>query len=175
MRVLLVINSKTGFTKKYADWISEEITCSVQSYQDFLRTPTDADMVIFGSRVHAGRIEYLNKIKPRFKNDPTRQLIIFATGATPASVENVIEKIWAENLTDAEIKSIPHFYMQSGLNYEKMGFLDRTIMKVVSRLLGSKTVKNDEESGFEQAIRASHDISSKEYIKPLVRYVRARK
>ena len=62
--------------------------------------------------------------------------------------------------------------MQSGLNYEEMRLTDRTIMKIVAKLMSKKKVKNEEEKGFEQAIRASYDISSKEYIVPLVNYIK---
>ncbi|MGL5351808.1 MAG: hypothetical protein ACRDA5_00635, partial [Clostridium sp.] len=67
---------------------------------------------------------------------------------------------------------IPHFYMQSGLNYEKMGIVDRLIMKSLAKMLSSKNDKSKENYGCQQAIINSHDISSKEYIEPLVRFIK---
>ena len=172
MEVVVVCNSKTGFTKRYADWIAEELNCSVLSYQDFMKRKVIGanDIVLFGSRIHAGKIEYLNKVKARFVDK--KNLVVFATGATPASETSAIEKIWITNFTDAEINIIPHFYMQSGMNYERMGFFDRTIMKIVARLLGGKKNKSETEKGFEQAIKNSYDSSSKENIAPFVYFVR---
>ncbi len=68
--------------------------------------------------------------------------------------------------------SIPHFYMQSGLCYEKMGFFDKTLMKMLSKMLSSKKDKSDSEGGTTIAISKSHDISSKDYIMPLVNYIK---
>ena len=170
MSIIIIYNSKTGFTKKYADWIAAELNCSVLPYKDLPKaTITTDDIVIFGSRVHAGKIEHLNKVKLRFVNK--QSFIVFATGATPASETKAIDRIWTNNFTEAEISLIPHFYMQSGLNYENMGFIDRTIMKTVAKLMSGKEEKSETEAGFEQAIKSSYDITSREYIMPLANYV----
>ena len=173
MRIAVICNSKTGFSKRYADWIADEISCCVQPYKDLANiVAQDNEIVIFCSRVHAGKIEYLDRAKSHFNNRSRQTLIVVATGATPVAAEKAIDRLWANNLSDIEIKSIPHFYLQGGLNYEKMGFVDRTIMKMVSWLMSRKRVKNDEEAGFEQAIKDSYDISSKEHILPLLNYIK---
>ncbi|MCL2702029.1 MAG: flavodoxin domain-containing protein [Defluviitaleaceae bacterium] len=173
MDVVVIYNSKTGFTKKYAEWIAEELSCDTLPYKDFTNTAADGyDVVIFGSRVHAGSIEHLKKIKTHFADNPNQKLVVFATGGTPAAAEEVINKIWNNNLSEAEIKSIPHFYIQSGLDYGKMNFLDRTIMKSAAMILSKVKNKNDDEAGFEQAIKNSYDSSSKDYIMPLVSFVK---
>ncbi len=61
--------------------------------------------------------------------------------------------------------------MQSGLNYEKMGIKDRMIMKTLAQILSRKNDKSSDEAGCEQAIRSSYDISSREYITPLVQFM----
>ena len=171
MKAIIVYHSKTGFTKRYADWIAEELRCDVKPYKDFIKDTVDANtVVIFGSRVHAGRIQHLNNVKSRIGGN----LIVFATGATPASAENVVNKIWADNFTETELNSIPHFYMPGGLDYTKMGFSDRAIMKTVAKIMKGKKGKTEEEIGFGQAIQDSYDISSRETIEPLVNFVRAK-
>ncbi|MBU6135292.1 MULTISPECIES: hypothetical protein [Clostridium] len=62
--------------------------------------------------------------------------------------------------------------MQGGFNYEKMGILDRMIMKTLSKILSRKKDKSSDEAGFEQAIGSSYDISSREYIAPLIQFVK---
>jgi len=172
MKVFIIYNSKTGFTKRYVDWIAEEISCSILAYTDFDKTTIEAsDMVIFCSRVHIGKIEYLNKVKPHFHNQSKGNFIVVATGATPATAEETINKIWENNFTETELKTIPHFYLQGGINYEKLGFVDRTIMKIVSMLMSLTKDKTEEEVILEQAIKSSQDFSSKEYIMPLVDFV----
>jgi len=173
MKIIIICNSKTGFTKRYADWIAEELSCNVVPYNDLPKTIINADdIVIFGSRIHAGKVEHLKKIKSRFLNN--HDLIVFATGGTPASETDAIDRIWTNNFTDTERNLIPHFYFQSGMNYEKMGFIDKTVMKTVATLLSRNKDKNDFETGFEQAIQNSYDVSSREYIMPLVKFVKSK-
>ncbi len=170
MRVLVVYSGKTGFTERYAGWIAEELNGKLLSYKDFAKEKLDADdVVIFGGRIHVGRVESLQKILEQFSGK--ENLIVFGVGATPAEEEEAVETIWKNSLGDS-IDIIPHFYMQGGLNYEKMGFLDRKIMKMVAKAMSTEKNKTDTQAGFSNAITSSHDISSREYIKPLIDLVK---
>ena len=171
-KIMVCVHSKSGFTKRYADWIAQELGCDVKPYKDFQNTKIEADdIVIFGSRVFAGKVQHLSKVKLRLSNHPTGNLVVFATGATPAAAEDVITGIWNSNLSETERQTIPHFYLQSGLDYEKMGFVDRTLMKMVAKLMSNKKEKSEDEDAFGQAIKESYDISSKDFVMPLVQCV----
>ena len=65
--------------------------------------------------------------------------------------------------------------MQSGLCYEKMSLADRLMMKVAAVMVRNKKNKTAQDIAFEQAIRSSYDISSIEYIEPLVSYLKSLK
>jgi len=173
MNIIVIFNSKTGFTKRYAEWIAEELACDTLPYKDFTSDAVSGkDVVIFGTRIHAGIVEHLNKIKTYFNNPAKQKFIVFATGGTPNEAESVINNIWVNNLSESERKTIPHFYMQSGLNYEKMGFIDKKLMKMAAWFMGKKKNKNDHEAGHAQAIQKSYDVAKKERIFPLVCYVK---
>ncbi|MCI9292770.1 MAG: hypothetical protein HFF01_09720 [Erysipelotrichaceae bacterium] len=170
MRILLIYKSKTGFTEKYANWITEELNCDIAKISHIQKINFGSyDLVIFGSRIHAGRVDGLNKIK---KLNLGKKLIIFATGATPKETNSIME-VWNSNLNDEELKNIKHFYIPAGLNYEKMGFLDKTMMKMASKMLEKKNNKCKEDVGMQNSIKKSYDISSKERIKPLIEYVKS--
>lgn len=62
--------------------------------------------------------------------------------------------------------------MQAGLSYKKMRVCDRFIMKTLAKFLSEKSDKDSVQSGCEQAIRNSYDISSREYFNPLIKYIR---
>ena len=172
MKRLIVYNSKTGFTKKYANWIAEEIDCDVELYKNIDRINiNEYDLLIFGSRIHAGKIEYFNKIRAFVENNKIKHFIIFVIGGHPNAVEKENSELWTNNLTENEIKNIPHFYFQGGLNYEKMGLSDKIIMKTVSFFLNKDTLKDKDKTGIRVDTRNSYDISSKEYIKPLVDHI----
>lgn len=168
-KMIVIYKSKTGFTKKYAEMIAEEMGCTIADYKTVtVETMSKYDTVIFGSRAHAGRVDGYKKAKELFDKSTSKNLIIFATGATPNNAEDVIKEFWSQNLSTDELENIPHFYMQSGLCYEKMSFLNKMLMKMVAAMLKKKEDKNAQEKGFEQAIASSYDISSKAFIEPLV-------
>ena len=133
MRVIVIHKSKTGFTKRYAEWIAEELKCDILDYKNLSRSSiAEYDFVIYGSRVHAGKIDGIKKIKALFSDNEMSKLIIFATGATPLEVEDVINTIWKSNFSNEELKIISHFYMQGGLNYEilRMNILKKSIFYI---------------------------------------------
>lgn len=170
MKILLIYKSKTGFTEKYAYWIMEEIKCDIEKIStiqniDFKRY----DLIIYGSRIHAGRIDGLNKIK---KLNLENKLVLFVTGATPKETAS-IQEVWKNNLSEKELKNIKRFYIPAGLNYEKMGFLDKTMMKIASIILEKKKDKSKEDIGMQNSIKRSYDISNKSRIQPLVDYIKS--
>jgi menaquinone-dependent protoporphyrinogen IX oxidase len=171
MNIIVLYNSKTGFTEKYANWIAEELKCDIKPYKSIKNIDWDKyGLIIFGSRIYAGKIENINNIIKLFNNNIIKKLVIFATGATPMAAEKPVNEIWANNFTEDELKNIPHYYFQSGLNYERMNGIDKMMMKTVSYALSRKKHKEQIETGAELA--KSHDISSKEYITPLIEYIK---
>ena len=80
MQVLVTYQSKTGFTKKYAEWISEEIKCENQEIKKVNKEDIEKyDLIIHGGWIMGGKIMGLDKI---MKLNP-KQLIVFGVGYTP--------------------------------------------------------------------------------------------
>ncbi|MDB1949419.1 nucleotidyltransferase domain-containing protein [Clostridium tertium] len=153
--------------------MAEELKSDILDYKNLSRSSiAEYDFVIYRSRVHSERIDGIKKIKALFSDNEMSKLIIFETGPTPLAAEDVINTIWESNFSNEELKIISHFYMQGGFNYEKMGILDRMIMKTLSKILSRKKDKSSDEAGFEQDIGSSYDISSREYIAPLIQFVK---
>ena len=168
-KIAIVYKSRTGFTKRYAEMIAEEVECTLLDFSDVnSKIMSEFDTVVYGSRLHAGNIDGYKKAKVMFDKSTAKQFVSFVTGATPAKAEDIINDLWKNNLSNDEMESIPHFYMQSGLCYEKMCFADKTMMKMAAVMMKNKKDKTDHEKGFEEAISKSYDISSKEYIKDIV-------
>ncbi|MBD5115355.1 MAG: hypothetical protein HDT46_09210 [Ruminococcaceae bacterium] len=178
-KTAVIFNSKTGFTEKYALWIAEETKATPISFKECTKKRvneilSEYDTVIFGSRLHAGIIENLSKAKKLFGTGKNR-FIIFTTGAAPADTpetKDTLKKVWEQNLTAEEREQIPHFYMQGGLCYEKMPFIDKIMMKGFVSMLKKKKDKDGLEAGMAKAVESSFDISDKKYIMPLVDYLK---
>ncbi len=123
MKILVTYQSKTGFTKKYAEWISSEVNAELKDIKS-VDNLNDYDLIIHGGWIMGGMIMGLDKIK---KLNP-KKLIVFACGYTPSNRVDIKKMIEINNLND-----IPLFYYDGGMNPKKMGFIGRTIVKMVTK------------------------------------------
>lgn len=170
MKTLLIYYSKTGFTKRYATWLSEEIDCDLQPFDPSLRINKDSyDTIIFASWLHAGSIQKLDWLK---KQDlSSLRKIIMVTGASPEShsaVEQDLRKHFPE-----QSPTLRAFYLPAGLSYENMGFIDKGMMKAFSSILNKKKNKTPMEETMCRSIQSSFDHCSREYLKPVIEYLRS--
>lgn len=168
-RIMVIYQSKTGFTARYAELIAEATNTQAVDIRKVSRQAlSGCEILVFGGRAHAGRLSGLSRAKRLFQRGGAKHFVVFATGATPNQAEETIEQFWDNNLSAEEQTSIPHFYMQSGLCYEKMGFVDKFMMKGLSSMLKKKPNLTEEERLMAKAIETSFDSSSPAYIEPLV-------
>ncbi len=168
-KILVIYKSVTGFTKEYAEWIAQETDAALMDIKKATpKNMSDFDTIVFGGRMHAGTVDGLKTAKKLLSQSHASHFLIFATGAMPNEAKATIEKMWHSNLTSEELSKFPHFYMQAGLCYEKMPFLDRMMMKAFRSMMKRKKAKTEADRQMAQAIAGSYDISSKEYIVPLI-------
>ena len=125
MKILVTYQSKTGFTKKYAEWISEELKCDIKEIKRVsIKDIINYDLIIHGGWVMGGLIKGLNKIR---KINP-KKLIVFGVGYTSKKdVDN--KKLIEINKLD----NIPFYYFEGGMNPKKMGVIRRTMVKLVTK------------------------------------------
>lgn len=169
MKTIVVFKSNTGFTKRYGEWIAQELECGAVSLKEISAEKLkDFELVIYGGGFMAGSINGLSKMKKLY----TGKLVVFATGATPQSETAMIEEAKNRNLTVEEQKEIPFFYMTSGLDYSKMNFVEKAMMGMLKKMLSGKKDKSEEEAQMAKMIARSYDVCDKKYIEPLVEYVR---
>ncbi len=168
-RVLIVYKSVTGFTREYAQMVAQEVNgMLIDLKRVTAETMSDFDTVVFGGRLHAGTIEGLKKAKKIFEKSKASRFLVYATGAAPKDATEVIEKMWQTNFIPEELRKIPHFYFPGGLRYEKMPAMDRLMMKAFASIMKRQKGKKEGQEEFVAAISGSYDISSEEYIAPLL-------
>ena len=165
-KTLIIYKSETGFTQKYANWLSNELSCDICDLKNFSKDKiNNYDILIYGGGIYAGQINGFKNFKNMVPSD--KKLILFMTGATPMDEHDTIQKVFDTNLTKDEQNKIPHFYAASGLNYEKMNFKHKMMMKVFILMLKNKQPE------FYEIISKSFDNSDFSYLDGLVECVRS--
>lgn len=170
-KVLLIYKSNTGFTKKYAEWIQEEIDCKVIEMKEAdISEVIKYDTIIFGGGMHANRINGIKFIKNNIEKLKDKNLIVFATGATPSSATEEVEGFKKINIPSGY--NIHFYYFQSGMSFENMGIKDKMMINSYNFILNLKKNKTDVEQGTLEATNHSYDNSNKTFIKPLVDHIK---
>lgn len=174
MKKIVIYNSKTGFTKQYASWIAKELECEAISNQEITKESIKPyRIIIYGGGITAGQIGGLKKFKNTMVDQADKQLIVFATGATPMEHKENLKGIVDANFTEEEKLRIPFYYFQSGINYENMKFGGRMVLRMLAFMIEKKKNKTKEEIGMMQVLQKSSDYSNKNNIIPLVDKVRS--
>ena len=165
MKSIVIYNSQTGFTKKYAEWIAEATACECVEFKQAAKLNlADYDAIVFGSWCMAGTITKLSWFKKQMPALAAagKKLIVYAVGGSPEEnpdVASAIKKIF----TDGDRKIVKVFYCPGGFNYEKMNGISKLMMKMFTKTLASKKDATEDEKKMAEMISHSYDISDKKY------------
>ncbi len=168
MKTIVIYNSQTGFTKRYAEWIAEAtgadcLELSAAKKKDM----TAYEAIIFGGWACAGSISKISWFKGNIDKWADKKLIAFCVGGSP--IDNPeIEQALKQNFQESDLKKVSIFYCPGGFNYEKMSTPSRLMMKMFVKMLKAKKNKTQEEQVMIKMISSSYDISDKKYIEPIL-------
>ena len=90
-KTVVIYESKYGSTRCYAQWIAEELTCSLFERKEF--NPQDFtkyDVIIYGGGLYAGGVSGIKLITQNWKLLKNKQVVLFTCGlADPEDSGNV--------------------------------------------------------------------------------------
>lgn len=168
MKTIVIYNSQTGFTKRYAEWIAEAAGADCVELSAAKKKNMDAyEAIIFGSWAYAGGISKLDWFKGNLDKWEDKKLIAFCVGASPMDSPE-IEPALQRNFHKPEFKKVKVFYCPGGLNYENMSIPSKMMMKMFVKMLKAKKEKTESDQEMIHMISASYDISDKKYIEPIL-------
>lgn len=177
MKTVVIHKSATGFTKKYAQWIAEELAADIfdisairpQQLQDY-------DCIVFGGRLHAVGIDGVALLTKNLEQLKNKKLIVFTTGASPAS-ESVIEHVRNHNFSAQQQGHIDFFYLRGGFNFAALPLFDKILMSLLKKKIISKQRKGTQltadESGMLALIDKPADFTQKENISVIIAAARS--
>ncbi|MGN1145300.1 MAG: flavodoxin domain-containing protein [Acetatifactor sp.] len=161
MKRIVVYQSATGFTAKYAGWIATELHCEAKKLKQTNLSDLSAyDMVIYGGWICANMISGYNKIKALNLSN----VVVFGVGMSPCSTE-VAARLVEQNGLDAQ----RFFYFEGGYKPEKVGFVKKLMMNMIKKSLEKKEEKSEEDLYMLETFKGA-DHTNKEAIKELLNY-----
>lgn len=147
-QVLIVYGSQYGATKRYAEVLAKQFSAAAQDVCSLKEEMIDhASLVIYGGGVYAGKLCGSDKFKKQAEALLKKPLIVFSCGsANPALVENkdaLVEDI-KKSLGEALWQHAHCFHLRGDLQYSKMNFVHRMMMKMMISMLKKQKEPNEE-------------------------------
>ncbi|HAE42385.1 MAG TPA: flavodoxin [Clostridiales bacterium] len=173
MKIAIIYKSKSGYTKNYATWLSEILGAEVyQGSKVKAENLKDYDTLIFGGGLYASGINGIKTIKKFISLYPDKNIVVFATGASPGRNDE-IDSVIKRNFTEQEQKAIRFFYLRGGFDYSKCTPIDKVMMRMLELILKHKSNPTPDERGMLNAYTTPMDFTKRENVKELVDYVQS--
>ena len=170
MSTVIVYNSKTGFTEKYAMWLKEALGADCFALDDAKKVDFDKyAAVVFGSWVCAGSVSKSKWLLDRLPGWKDKKIALYAVGGSPRENPDVDRLL--ENAIPAGYPDAKAFYCQGGYNYERMGGMSRAAMKLFAKMLKARKDQTEDEKVMSEMISKSYDISDRKFIEPIVGFI----
>lgn len=166
MKVLILYSSKTGFSKRYAQWLAESLNCQAIPFKERKSVNgNDYEKIILFGGLYAGQMSGLKWLKSKLPALSGKRLAAVAVGCSPMEWPDLSESMTKLLGDTPEIKG---FYCQGGLDYEHMGAVDRAMMAALRAALKSQPDKAEMLAGISQ----SFDGTKREYLDPVIQWAR---
>jgi len=128
------------------------------------------DSIVYDGGLYISGIIGVSLIKKNLAKLNGKKIVVFAVGASSSKQETTIE-IMNKNLTTEQLSQIKFFYLRGGFNLNKLGFVDRQLMKLLKSSVRKKKELTEADKGMLKTFDESVDFTQKENIKELVEYV----
>ena len=174
MKTLVIYTSQTGFTKRYAEWISARMNADICTIEDAKKKSMDFyntyDAIVYGGWAMAGSIVNGKWFFQKAAMWKDKKIAIFCVGASPR--ENSDVDVFLQNtLTDEQKAYMKLFYCQGGLDYTKMKMPSKLALKALVSTLKKKKDPSEKEKAMAEMLGQSYDISDEKFIDPIVEYL----
>ena len=173
LRTVVVYRSISGFTKKYAEWISEELKADLFDARGIeAERLSEYDLIIFGGSLHAVGINGVKLIKQNLSLLADKKIVVFAVGASSPK-ENIETEILNRNFSNEEQKKLKLYYLRGGFNFSKLNFANKALMALFRVRVSLKKNKAPDEKGMLAAYSKPVDCTKKENIKGIIEYAQS--
>lgn len=174
VKTIVIYRSKTGFTRKYARWIADELGSELVEFNKIRPEKLhEYNTIIYGGGLYAGGINGIRMIKKNLPYLRDRKIIVFATGATPDCNETT-QELREQNFSKEQQEYISFFYLRGGFDYSKLGLKDKFLMSLLKLKLRMtpESKRTPDETGMLAAYQSPADFTKKKYMEELLELAR---
>lgn len=177
-KCIVVFESKYGSTRRYAQWISQALSCPlIERKEAKIQKLLSYDTIIYGGGLYAGGVSGIKLLTDNYEKLRDKHLILFTCGlADPQDSENVahIREGLSKALSSEMIEHIQLFHLRGGIDYAKLGFIHKNMMKMLHSVMIKKEPSElrEEDKQMLETYGKTVDFTDQTTIYPLIEYVR---
>ena len=173
MNAIVVYRSKYGSTKKYAEWISKELSCEMIEFKEAkIENLIKYDTIIYGGGLYAEVINGVYLLTKNFDKLKDKKIVVYSTGITPLKYREYYDKLVIEkNFTPEMMEKIKVFNFIGKMIIDELSLPHKTALKALKLLMQNKENPSEMEKLLIELCDASGDFTDKESIKELIEYV----
>ena len=167
-KAVVIYRSKSGYTKKYAEWIAQESGAELRDARYIKKNElAEYDTIVFGGALYAAGINGIRIIKNNFDVLAGKKIIVFTLGATPVR-ESIRQQVMKSNFSPSQLETLSFFMLRGGFDFDRLTVLDRVFMILLKIKLKSKKNPTADERGMLQSYSTPVDFTNKKQIEPIL-------
>ena len=178
-KTLVLYFSKYGTTKKYSEWIAEDLNGNIFDikYKNKIRL-NEYDTIVLGSGLYAGSIKGINLLVKNFEKIKGKKLIIFTCGLADCSktenIDNINRRLF-KVIPEKVLEKVKIFYLQGGIDYKKLSLKHKIMMAMLKYMVlkKGKDEMDDEDREFLHTYGQAVDFTERKNIDGIINYCRS--
>ena len=169
-KIAVIYKTIYGTTKRYAEWIAEELNASLFEVSEIKpKQLASYDVVVYGGGLYASGIIGVKLVT----NNPCKSLIVFTVGAANPNNTDYTD-ILNKNFSKELLSKTKIFHLHGGIDYGNLSLVHKAMMALVKKSVDRKSP--DEREADDPEFLATYgkkfDYTDKSTIAPLLEYVR---
>ncbi len=169
-KVAVIYKSNYGTTKRYAEWIAEEVNGDLfERAAVKISDLANYDVIIYGGSLHAVGIKGVKLITDNFNNLQDKKVIVYGVGASPAR-EEAFRAVFDKNFVDDIKEKVNFFMLRGAFDYSKLSVGDKVLMNMLKYQLEKKKPEELDEDmkGLLACYNEPADWTDKAAIAPII-------
>ncbi len=131
MKTVVIYKTTSNFTKRYAEWISEELKADIFPHSQMtIDRMLGYDIIIYGGSLHVAGVSGVDLIRKNLGNLSGKKLLVFTTGASPYS-KKVEDEVKDRNFTQEQQANLRFFYLRGGYDHNKLDLKNKLLMNLL--------------------------------------------
>lgn len=176
-KTVVVFDSKYGATKKYAQWIAEELACDVIERKNVRsRDLQQYETIVFGGGLYAEHVRGIDFLKKNSELLKNKKLVLFTCGlADPKDKKSMDEiKQSIEKTLTPQTQTMKLFHLRGAIDYAKLTIGHKMMMYLFLKVIAKKqNPQANNQNQMSNAYGKSIDLTDRSAILPIVQYVQS--